>query len=321
MIDKKPKFQKLTPTKDADIGIYRDALDYVFENDDLRNVAVSGAYSAGKSSVLESYIEKHSDKKYLRISLAHFEDANENQSMQTKKENDEKHSNEKQDDKKQKEKKQDDVKISVLEGKILNQLIHQIAPDRIPQTNFRLKQKIEPKKVVWWTAAFVVFVISLFHVILFNGWQNYVESIFTDWIRIPLSLTTRNSSVLLTGTICAVLTGIFLYNIIKAQINKGIFKKISADKFEIEIFEGSDDSYFDKYLNEILYLFDQCEADVIVFEDMDRYNANRIFERLREVNNLIKIQRGKESDTKPLRFFYYVMIFSIQMIGQNFSIL
>ena len=72
---------------------------------------------------------------------------------------------------------------------------------------------------------------------------------------------------------------------------------------EIEIFEESDDSYFDKYLNEVLYLFENADADVIVFEDMDRFNANKIFERLREVNTLANIQLQKESK-KVLRFFY-----------------
>ena len=52
-----------------------------------------------------------------------------------------------------------------------------------------------------------------------------------------------------------------------------------------------------------MYLFENADADVIVFEDMDRFNANRIFERLREVNTLANIQLQKE-DKKVLRFFY-----------------
>jgi hypothetical protein len=69
------------------------------------------------------------------------------------------------------------------------------------------------------------------------------------------------------------------------------------------------------------------ETDVIVFEDMDRFNASRIFERLCEVNTLVNIQRQKKQQSKkklkkkshekeeiepqeehskytPLRFFY-----------------
>ncbi|MCL2811499.1 MAG: hypothetical protein FWD25_06365, partial [Clostridia bacterium] len=289
MSENKPRFQKLTPIRDADIGIYSDALDCVFADGDLRNVAVSGAYSAGKSSILESYKAKQTDKKFLHISLAHFEEAGEISSDEPTR---------------QAKDKPVTVKESVLEGKILNQLIHQITPSRIPQTNFRVKQKVEPKKIVLWTVSIVVFILSLLHVMFLRNWQGYVNSILTEWVKTILGLTAKNSSVLLTGLTCAVLAGFFLYHVIKAQVNKGIFKKISADKFEIEIFEGSDDSYFDKYLNEVLYLFDQCEADVIVFEDMDRYNANRIFERLREVNTLVNVQKAKKSGNKPLRFFY-----------------
>lgn len=96
------------------------------------------------------------------------------------------------------------------------------------------------------------------------------------------------------------------------------FSKLNLQGNEIEIFEESDDSYFDKYLNEVLYLFENADADVIVFEDMDRFNANRIFERLREVNTLANIQLQKE-DKKVLRFFYLLRdVFLYPKIGQSF---
>lgn len=49
MADNKYYFEKLTPTDRIDLGVYEDAINYVFENDHVKNVAVSGAYSAGKS--------------------------------------------------------------------------------------------------------------------------------------------------------------------------------------------------------------------------------------------------------------------------------
>ncbi len=55
MTDKQtPVFEKLTPIADSDLGIYEEALDYVFQsnNKDVRNIALTGAYGAGKSSVL-----------------------------------------------------------------------------------------------------------------------------------------------------------------------------------------------------------------------------------------------------------------------------
>ena len=53
-------FERLTPINDIELKVYEEAINYVFENQDIKNVAISGAYSAGKSSVLESYKKKHS---------------------------------------------------------------------------------------------------------------------------------------------------------------------------------------------------------------------------------------------------------------------
>ena len=45
-------------------------------------------------------------------------------------------------------------------------------------------------------------------------------------------------------------------------------------------------------LNEVIYIFENADADAIVFEDIDRYNANEIFQRLREVNTLVNSRRS-----------------------------
>ena len=48
-------FEKLTPKTDANLEVYKDAFGFVFSNNDIKNIAISGAYGAGKSSILESY--------------------------------------------------------------------------------------------------------------------------------------------------------------------------------------------------------------------------------------------------------------------------
>ena len=65
-------FQKLTPTDKVDLLVYEDAFKYIFENDDIKNVAISGPYSAGKSSLLESYKKNCKDKKFLHIYTSLF---------------------------------------------------------------------------------------------------------------------------------------------------------------------------------------------------------------------------------------------------------
>lgn len=275
--ERKCQFERLTPIDNIDLDVYEDAINYVFENHDVKNVAISGAYSAGKSSVLASYKKNHDDLRFLHISLAHF--------------------------KSPEQEEETEVKESVLEGKILNQLIHQIPSEKIPQTNFRVKKKVGSKSIVKGNVIIVVALVTMLYFVFFNLWKGYVLTLPSNWLKSLLTLSTNPYALLVGGLVLTLMLCVFIYGLIKIQKNKNVFRKLSLQGNEIEIFEESDDSYFDKYLNEVLYLFENAEADVIVFEDMDRFNANRIFERLREVNSLVNVQHQKE-EKKPLRFFY-----------------
>ena len=82
-----------------------------------------------------------------------------------------------------------------------------------------------------------------------------------------------------------------------------MLRKLSVQGNEIEIFENDVDSFFDKHLNEVLYLFRNTDANAIVFEDMNRYNSNQIFEKLREINYLLN-NSPNDSENKIFRFFY-----------------
>lgn len=276
---KKYNFEKLTPIDNSDIHIYESAIDFVFKNNDITNVAISGAYGAGKSSVLASYKGKHKEKTFLHISLAHFQ----NNSVDS----DDGISNAE----------------SVLEGKILNQLIHQMPASKIPQTNFRIKKTTNDFAVWCQSIILIIFVLSLIHIKFFSNWGTFINTLPVGKIRSFLCLTTSSTSLLFSGLVCIISVGFLIFKIVQTQKNKNIFRKLSIQGTEIEIFADSNDSYFDKYLNEVLYLFENVDAEVIVFEDMDRFEVSRIFERLREINTLVNLQRKK--DNKPvLRFFY-----------------
>ena len=279
MAEAKYIFEKLTPITDSDISVYESAIDFVFENNDVKNIALSGAYGAGKSSVLASYKSSHPDTKFLHISLAHFQDDQNNASSDAP------------------------IKESILEGKILNQLIHQIPAEKIPQTNFRVKKSTGNGAIICYTIATAFFLLFLLHILFFDNWSQFVGTLPDGIIQRFLSLSTANMSLLFSGIGCFAIACFFFFRILLVQKNKSIFKKLSFQGNEIEVFEESDDSYFDKYLNEVLYLFENVQENVIVFEDMDRFDASKIFERLREINTLVNLQREKEN--KPiLRFFY-----------------
>ena len=308
-MEKKYNFEKLTLKDDVNIDVYEEALDYVFESDDIRNVAISGAYGAGKSSVLASYKKKHPDKKYIHISLAHF-------SSEKKEDTDEK-----------------GVSESVLEGKILNQLIHQISSDNIPQTNFKVKQNIKPRRIIKSAFLCLAMLVCIGFLCFFNEWKGFVELFLADWVGKVLSLTLNRYARLVAGVIILVIAYVFVHSAIKLQKNKNIFKRLNVQGNEIEIFENQDDSFFDKYLNEVLYLFENSQTDVIVFEDMDRFEMNHIFERLREVNTLANIQLAKQNKSRKCKkgknlmtkkffvsFICFAMMYLFQKIEPSFLI-
>ncbi|MBE1553202.1 hypothetical protein [Sporosarcina limicola] len=268
-------FQKLTPIKDVDLDTYKDALDFIFNNDDIKNAAITGAYSAGKSSLLESYKLTKPEKKFLHISLAHFTATEENTDTPLQ------------------------YNETILEGKILNQLIHQIDSNDIPQTHFKVKKTRSEKSTKVVTSLFITFSVLIMYMIGFTSWTSFVDGLSQPLLKNILGWTTNSNVLLFSGIVCLTIFSIGFYFLLSTQFNKNMFRKINFQGNEIEIFEESEESYFDKYLNEVIYLFENSGADVIVFEDMDRYNINQIFEKLREINSLVNTRKGK-----TLRFFY-----------------
>lgn len=273
--------KKLTPISDVELGIYEEQLTSALSESDVKNIALSGPYGAGKSSILATYKKQHPAKKFLHISFAHFQ----NTARSGKQLSDE----------------------TQLEGKIINQLIHQMPVETIPQTHFQLLREVDRdkiKKYIYWG----VLVVALLLFICFHDvWCNLVDSLSMKFVQSLLGMTRSKEAVLVAAVVCVILAVRGLTEYIFLQRNQRILRKVSykGTNLDIELFNGEGDSYFDRYLNEVLYLFDHVDADAVVFEDIDRYDMNLIFERLREINTLanrIREQRRK----KTLRFLYLI---------------
>ena len=283
MNNAKLKFDKLTPINKADLNIYNQAFDFIFKDDEIKNVAISGPYGAGKSSLLETYKSIHGEKKFIHISLAHFEDNEDLGQSKTHNGNTD----------------------TRLEGKILNQLLHQISAKNIPQTNFKTKKSLTKKETLSATTMIATLIATTCFLVKIDAIKAYMELLFKEKTFYN-GLTRAVNYLPLVLTIVSVgIIVYFIYLFVKTQKNKKLFSKLNIQGNEIEIFSEDKDSFFDKYLNEVLYLFENAEADVIVFEDIDRFPGNRIFERLREINMLANVHRIK-AGKKALRFFYLI---------------
>ena len=271
-------FWSLTPKDDLDLQIYEQAIDYAFKKNDIHNVAISGAYGAGKSSIIASYKKKHRRLKFMHISLAHYQPI---------------------------AKQEGNAKVAenALELKILNQLVHQIPARKIPQTGFRVKRPITFWRTLLWTISLAGFSMAMLYVFLFAKWVNFTAALsesLPECFAPFIDVTAQPYARLLALVICVLFAIFILYKVIKVQRLKSVLKKVSIHGNEIELSNSEVDSFFDRYLNEVRYLFENVGVDAIVFEDMDRFNMESIFERLHEVNTLVNLRRKK----KPLRFIY-----------------
>ena len=163
MADYRLKFHQLTPKGNVDLDVYNDAIDFAMRNSDLRNVAISGAYGSGKSSVLESYKNRHHEKKFIHISLSHFaygaeEALNDDDSLE-----------EYEDSCKKKKAQSRETQLATLEGKILNQLIHQIPEEKIPQTRFKVKHNLSKQSIVSSAAMWISAVICIVYFLILEN--------------------------------------------------------------------------------------------------------------------------------------------------------
>ncbi|MDR0989929.1 MAG: DNA-binding protein [Propionibacteriaceae bacterium] len=91
-----------------------------------------------------------------------------------------------------------------------------------------------------------------------------------------------------------------------------IFRRLAYGKLHIKQFStGSatvtlDDksvSYFDQYLDEIVYFFAISKCDIVIFEDIDRFNDSHIFETLRALNTLLN---ASPQIKRAIRFIYAI---------------
>lgn len=287
------KFNKLTPLNDIDIdSSYIEAMEYALEDEDIKNIAISGNYGSGKSSFIETYKSINKDFKSLHISLAHFSSVNNIENGDNSQNNLVKNNVENSN-------LRDQTKI--IEGKIINQLLHQIDSKYIPMTIFKSKKNPRLSEIIYLSATLLLFLLPILLLL------NYSQLAISSRELLPTFPHIGNiirivAYLILTGNLIST-----VYRLSKLQLNRRLIKTLSFRgtniSGEIEVFQNEETSYFDKYLDDVLYLFDNCQSNIIIFEDIDRFQTNLIFEKLREINTLVNNKKTKE---QKLLFIYLV---------------
>lgn len=165
-----------------------------------------------------------------------------------------------------------------LEYSILQQLFYHVKATNIPESRFGRIERTSRKKRIFVVVCILLFVVA--NLCLFCQEQ------VTKYFLIPTEVL--KSSFLFGLSICVFILGIcvILFQLI-LFIKKISIKNLTLDKATLEFEEKKNVSIMNRYLDEILYLFQEKKYNVVIFEDIDRFENTHIFTKLRELNLIL----------------------------------
>lgn len=290
------KQKALTPIvlKDTDdsFNTVKDLLNAI-ANDEILNIAVTGPYGSGKSSVIKTFKERvNKDVKILDISLATLDaDASLYAAENTTSAGDPER------DKQQPSitAEQKETLNRKIEFSILQQLVYRKTLETLPFSRLR-KIRHFSKHTIQTMAMYVVGAVVL---IAFALQLDFMQiPLFYETFGIPITA----QHVISIVSIILILTMMYetVAYIIKNYAGLRL-QKISFGGNEINIHD--DGSIFNRHLDEILYFFQCTDYNVVIIEDLDRFNTTDIFLKLRELNHLIN---KSEMIGRTIKFVYAV---------------
>nr|WP_321303069.1 hypothetical protein [uncultured Trichococcus sp.] len=296
------KFNSLAPSilKGEELEknrVYLDALQealYVPEN---KNIAIIGNYGSGKTSIIDTFMDMHKEFIYLKLSLAAFvEEAYESTA-------------------------QPDVKGNprnweLLENSLVKQMLYQQKKSKMPYSSFKRINNVSNGIFRWHTFFLGLFIIAwlfLKQVAIFSDVlpENVLDNNFINSSLLKINLVNNSLPEVISGVsalkgilwaVLIIIGGYYLNFILRLFATTFKLSKLSFSAFTVEP-SSNDNSYFSKYLDEILYFFETSEVNVVFIEDIDRFNSLEVFEHLRELNYLINNSKQIHG---PVKFVYAI---------------
>lgn len=290
-----PKLLTLTPTYEAaEHGRYASWLFEAAFGEGCKNVALSGSYGSGKSSIVEEFVARaeESGHKVAVVSLetlllsGHLRDSSgsgRNEGSLS-----------------------EETTTQLLEREILGQLLYQGDPARTKKSSFsRLHNETTWDKFQA-TSAFTILFLAAIALAVFCA-DNRVDKI-VSWSQTTKALLDGSEPTLMMLMFLGVALLYWVLSIISSLAPNGLrIKSIGAAGAAFSLGEG-ENSYFDKYKDELIYFFESNPFDAVVFEDIDRFDDQQIFVELRNLNQIINRSPGVKNreNQKSVCFIYAV---------------
>ncbi len=252
------------------------------DSDRCNNIAITGVYGSGKSSVIQTYLAELNPylrkRKVLNISLSNFIDADLIQEGEVPGNYE-----------------------NVIEQKIFQHILYKTNQNKTRQTRHGRISHVSISAGIWRAFAILLGVISVF--LLFvptRVWPMNIESWFNS--QHPCIQAALEWGAV--AYLCLLFVCITAYLIRRAHLLR-IHAKINSSSMELEW--EKDSSKLDKLLDEILYFFKAGGYKIVIFEDLDRIlKPERLFLKLREINTLLNESDYYKRRGKSIKFVYAI---------------
>lgn len=265
---------------DAHAG-YVSALKAALRDDQVLNIALSGNYGVGKSSILRGLADsKELAGRVVELSLSTLAPI---------------------------EKSQLDGSVPIqaatptnrIQQEIVKQLLYREVPGKMPGSRFERIERFKWKRELG-VAGLGGLIVGV--VFLLAGWSAQIEAVFKPLFDVGLWFHL---------IILSVATGaVFAFRCL--SYGRIHIKQFSAGAATVTLDDKSV-SYFDQYLDEIVHFFEVSKMqDIVIFEDIDRFNNSHIFETLRSLNTLLN---GAPQIKNKVRFIYAIKDSIFDRIG------
>ena len=292
---KQHHYETLAPTSDSDSKETINMLSDFLANKENINIALSGKYGAGKTSIINTFFKQDKRKVYrpLHISLGMF-GINKNEEIPEDDQN---------------------AFCQEIEKSIIQQIIYREKPKDLPDSNIKRIKKLSKRNIVLMGSimliALIIYLISIYNINVGEQIKNAIANI----IEINKSNMKLSNIILLDVSIAALLIGSFILVTIVLSIlwRKLIVKsyKLKLPNTEIEINQNSEESLINKYMDELIYFFSKTKYNVLIVEDLDRFLENEsikyriliIFQKLKELS---KILNDSKEINRQIKFIYAV---------------
>lgn len=184
---------------------------------------------------------------------------------------------------------------NLIQKEIVKQLLYRKAPADMPGSRYFRIDAFRTGRAVQWAIAMAV---GVFAIAVLLGLVDHVEKVA------PASLVDWRPWVpwLIVGLLSAFMGGV-CFLALRGLQNPVRVDSVSAGGAAVSL-TAKENSYFDEYLDEIVYFFQQTKTKVAIFEDLDRFKDPHIFETLRELNTILN--NSEQVKTRPVRFVYAV---------------